>query len=137
MTRTTTIVRSMLELIRRGNLPGFLALAKKAEPEDLGDVLSSLDEEQRLVVVKALPRRVSGMALIEMTDEDQAEGTLEDLVAEAPEAAGEIVDELPDDLAADLVGGLDPEDQEKVLAEMEASTVTTCAVIRPPAVSGS
>lgn len=122
MSRTTTIVRSMLELIRRGNLPGFLALAKKAEPEDLGDVLSSLDEEQRLVVVKALPRRVSGMALIEMTDEYQAEGTLEDLVAEAPEAAGEIVDELPDDLAADLVGGLNPEDQEKVLAEMEDRT---------------
>ncbi|MEO8634103.1 MAG: magnesium transporter [Gemmatimonadales bacterium] len=122
MSRTATIVRSMLELIRRGNLRGFLALAEKAEPEDLGDVLSSLDDDQRLAVVKALPRRVSGMALIEMTDEYQAEETLENLVAEAPEAAGEIVDELPDDLAADLVGGLDPEDQEKVLAEMEDRT---------------
>ncbi len=112
-------VRSMLELLRRGNLRGFLAVAEKAEPADIGDVLSSLNEEQRLEVVKALPRRLSGAALMEMGDESVAEHTMEHLAAEAPEAAGEIVDELPDDEAADLVGGLDPEDQERILAEVE------------------
>jgi magnesium transporter len=109
----------MLDLIRRGNLRGFLALAEKAEPADLGDVLGSLDEEDRLAVVKALPAKVSGAALMEMPDESQAEETLEHLAAEAPEAAGDIVEELPDDEAADLVGGLDPEDQERILAEVE------------------
>lgn len=119
MSRTAAIVRSMLDLIRRGNLRGFLALAEKAEPADLGDVLGSLDEEDRLAVVKALPAKVSGAALMEMPDESQAEETLEHLAAEAPEAAGDIVEELPDDEAADLVGGLDPEDQERILAEVE------------------
>jgi magnesium transporter len=109
----------MLDLIRRDNLRGFLALAEKAEPADLGDVLGSLDEEDRLAVVKALPAKVSGAALMEMPDESQAEETLEHLAAEAPEAAGDIVEELPDDEAADLVGGLDPEDQERILAEVE------------------
>lgn len=119
MIHPAAIVRSMLDLVRRGNLRGFLALAEKAEPADLGDVLSSLDEEQRLEVVKALPAKLSGAALVEMLDESQAEETLEHLAAEAPEAAGEIVEELPDDEAADLVGGLNPEDQERILAVVE------------------
>jgi len=119
MNRTLAIVRSMLDLVRRGNLRAFLALAEKAEPADLGDVLSSLDEEQRLEVVKALPARLASAALVEMGDESQAEETLETLASEAPETAGEILDELADDEAADLVGGLDPEDQERILAEVE------------------
>jgi magnesium transporter len=119
VSRTTTIVRSMLDLVRRGNLRAFLALAEKAEPADLGEVLSSLDEEERLQVVKALPARLSGAALVEMPNETQAEETMESLAEEAPETAGEIVEELPDDEAADLVGGLDPEDQERILAEVE------------------
>jgi magnesium transporter len=109
----------MLELIRRGNLRAFLALAEKSEPADLGEVLSSLDEEERLTVVKALPARLSGAALVEMPNESQAEDTLETLAADSPQAAGDIVEELPDDEAADLVGGLDPEDQERILAEVE------------------
>lgn len=119
MSRTATIVRSMLELIRRGNIRGFLALAEKAEPADLGDVLSSLDDVERLQVVRALPARLSGAALMEMPDEAQMGETMESLAVESPETAGEIVEELPDDEAADLVGGLDPEDQERILAEVE------------------
>jgi magnesium transporter len=119
VSRTATIVRSMLDLVRRGNLSAFLALAEKAEPADLGEVLSALNDEERLQVVLALPARLSGAALVEMSNETQAEETMESLVEEAPETAGEIVEELPDDEAADLVGGLDPEDQERVLAEVE------------------
>ncbi|HWA56650.1 MAG TPA: magnesium transporter [Gemmatimonadales bacterium] len=119
MIRTVAIVKSMLDLVRRGNLRGFLALAEKAEPADLGDVLSNLDDEQRIEVVRALPPRLSSAALVEMPDESQAEETLETLAEESPETAGEIVDELPDDEAADLVGALDPEDQERILAEVE------------------
>jgi magnesium transporter len=117
--RTVAVVRSMIDLVRRGNVRGFLALAEKAEPADIGEVLSSLDDEQRLEVVKALPAKVSGAALVEMTDEGRAEETLEHLATEAPATAGEIVEELPDDLAADLVGGLDPEHQERILSQVE------------------
>lgn len=119
MSHQERIVRSMLDLIRRGNLRGFLSLAEKAEPADLGDVLSSLDEEDRLAVVKTLPRRLSGAALIEMPDEAQVEETLESLAADSPDAVGEIMEELADDEAADLMAGLDPEDQERVLAQVE------------------
>jgi len=69
--------------------------------------------------VKALPAKVSGAALVEMPDEHQAEETLELLAEDSPDAARDIVDELADDEAADLVGGLDPADQERLLAAVE------------------
>jgi magnesium transporter len=106
----------MLDLIRSGNLKGFLARAERAEPADVGEVLASLDDEQRLEVVQALPKRLSSKALIEMSDEAQAEETL---VALGAERAAGILDELPDDEAADMLGGLDPEDQARILSEVE------------------
>ena len=119
MGKPIAIVRSMLDLLERKNLRGFLKLAEKAEPADLGDVLGSLDEETRLDVVEALPPDVSGPALVEMADEHQAEETLELLAERSPDAARDIVEELADDEAADLVGGLDPADQERLLASVE------------------
>ncbi len=110
------IVQSLLGLIRVGDLKQFLLRAEKTEPADLGDVLASLDDQERLAVVKQLPPRLSGRALLEMPDETQAEETL---VALETETAGEIVEELPDDEAADLVGALDPADQQRILAEVE------------------
>ena len=92
--RTASIVRSMIELIRRGNLRGFLALAAEAEPADLGEVLSSLDDEQRLEVVQAMPAELSGAALVEMADESQAEETLGSLAEMAPGRAGDIIEGL-------------------------------------------
>jgi len=119
MGKPIAIVRSMLDLLERKNLRAFLKLAEKAEPADLGDVLGSLDEETRLEVVEALPPNVSGPALVEMADEHQAEETLELLAERSPDAARDIVEELADDEAADLVGGLDPVDQERLLASVE------------------
>ena len=119
MGKPIAIVRSMLDLLERKNLRAFLKLAEKAEPADLGDVLGSLDEETRLDVVEALPPNVSGPALVEMADEHQAEETLELLAERSPDAARDIVEELADDEAADLVGGLDPAGQERLLASVE------------------
>lgn len=119
MSGTIAIVKSMLDLIRRGNIRGFIALAEKAEPADVGEVLSTLNEAERVEVVKALPARLSSAAIVEMSDDFQVEQTMEFLAVQAPETVADIVEELPDDEAADLVGNLDPEDQERVLAEVE------------------
>jgi magnesium transporter len=119
MSGTIAIVKSMLDLIRRGNIRGFIALAEKAEPADVGEVLSTLNEADRVEVVKALPARLSSAAIVEMSDDFQVEQTMEFLAVQAPETVADIVEELPDDEAADLVGNLDPEDQERVLAEVE------------------
>ncbi|MEO8030250.1 MAG: magnesium transporter [Gemmatimonadota bacterium] len=113
------LVQSLLDLFRSGNIKGFLARARLAEPADLGDVMASLDESERVEVARALPRRLSGQALIAMSDEEDAEETL---VALGPEDAAEVVDEMPDDDAADILGGLTTEDQERILTQVEDRT---------------
>ena len=68
-----------------------------------------------------------GSALLEMPDEEHAEETL---VALRPSQAGEIVERLPDDEAADLVGALDPADQERILAEVETGPMWNAPPLR-------
>ncbi|HKV73908.1 MAG TPA: magnesium transporter [Gemmatimonadales bacterium] len=110
------LVQSLLELVRSGNLKAFVARAEEAEPADLGDVMASLDDQERIEVARALPPRLSGQALVAMPDSEEAEETL---VALGPEQAAEVVDEMSDDDAADILGGLDSEDKEKILSEVE------------------
>lgn len=107
---------SMVELVRSGRMAAFIARAHDLEPADLADVLASLDEHERIAVVRSLPPELSSQALAEMPVEEHAEDTL---AALGPEQAAEIVDELEDDDAADLIGELDPATQEYILSELE------------------
>jgi len=106
----------MVELARAGRTEAFIALAKKLEPADLADILAHLDDEDRFRVVRAMPPRLSGEALVEKSEGSHPEATL---AALAPEQAAEIVEELDDDDAADLLGELEPETQERILSEVE------------------
>lgn len=107
---------ALVSLVRTGRLPDFVARARKLDPADLADVLSSLDDADRLTAVRALPPEISGEALVEMPEEAHAEDTL---AALAPAQAAEIVEELADDDAADILQELDPEAQERILSEVE------------------
>ena len=106
----------MVELVRTGEITVFVRRAHEFEPADLADVLSALDEQERLTVVQALPPELSSQALAEMPEEEHAEETL---AALAPEQAAEIVEELEDDDAADILGELEPAEQERILSTLE------------------
>ncbi|MEZ4411802.1 MAG: magnesium transporter [Gemmatimonadales bacterium] len=110
---------SLPDLLRAGRIDEFVKLALDMEPVDLADVLSSLDDDERLTAVRALPPEVSGEALTEMPEDEHAEDTL---AALEPEQAADIVDEMADDDAADLLQDLDPEEQERILSEVEDRT---------------
>lgn len=116
MTPQAPTVDHMVALARSGRATEFVRLAHALEPADLADVLSALDDNERLVIVRLLPPGLSGEALVEMPEEDHAE---EMLAALGPEAAAGIVDELDDDDAADLLGDMDPDDQARILAAVE------------------
>ncbi len=109
-------VARMVHLVRTGEIAGFLRRAHEFEPADLADVLSALDERERLTVVQALPPELSSQALAEMPEEEHAGDTL---AALTPERAAEIVEALEDDDAADILGELEPADQERILATLE------------------
>jgi magnesium transporter len=107
----------LADLVRAGRIEEFVAAAHDLEPADLADVLSALDETERLVAVSALPPELSGEALAEMPEEAHAEDTLARM---HPEQAAGIVEELADDDAADLLGQLEEHTAERILAELEA-----------------
>jgi magnesium transporter len=109
-------VARMVDLVRTGEITVFVRRAHEFEPADLADVLSALDDHDRLTVVQALPPELSSQALAEMPEEEHAETTL---AALAPEQAAEIVEELDDDDAADILGELPPADQERILSTLE------------------
>jgi magnesium transporter len=109
----------MVELVRRGELTLFTRRAHDFEPADLAEVLTALDERERVSVVQALPPELSSQALAEMPEEAHAEDTL---AALDPDLAAEIVDELDDDDAADILGELDRTTQEQILAAVEDRT---------------
>ncbi len=116
MSTKPQVTEGMLELLRAGNMVEFVRRAQELDPADLADVLASLDEHERVVAVRALPRRLSGQVLMEMPDEEQAEDTL---AALDPQQAAEIVEQLQDDDAADILGRLAPEEQERILSKVE------------------
>jgi len=111
----TKKIERMVELVRGGEIAAFVRRAHEFEPADLADVLSALDDEERVTVVRALPAELSGQALAEMPEDAHAGGTLAAL--EAGRAA-EIIEELEDDDAADLLGELPVAEQERILQEV-------------------
>jgi magnesium transporter len=116
MTASTTDLERLVQLARRGELKQFVREAHDLEPADLADVLAALDLDERLAIVLVLPVELSSQALAEMPEEAHAEETL---AALEPGRAAEIVRELEDDDAADLLGVLPRREQERILSGVE------------------
>ena len=106
----------MVELVRKGDIAHFIRRAHDIEPADLADVLSALDEQERVAVVQAMPPELSSQALAEMPEEAHAGETL---AALDPGQAADIVEELDDDDAADMLRDLNRNQQEQILSEVE------------------
>ncbi len=107
------LLQRMVELVRRGEMALFVRRAHEFEAADLADVLTALDEDERLAAVEALPAELSSQALAEMPEEAHASETL---ALMDPGRAAAIVRELDDDDAADILGELDPSQQEQILS---------------------
>ena len=107
------LLQRMVDLVRKGEMALFVRRAHEFEPADLADVLTALDEDERLAAVQALPAELSSQALAEMPEEAHASETL---AALDPGRAAAIVRELDDDDAADILGELDPSQQEQILS---------------------
>ena len=107
------LLQRMVDLVRRGEMALFVRRAHDFEAADLADVLSALDDKDRLAAVNALPAELSSQALAEMPEEAHASETLALL---DPGRAAAIVRELDDDDAADILGELDATQQEQILS---------------------
>jgi magnesium transporter len=106
----------LIALLREGRVSEFLGRARLLEPADLADVLALADDNERVEIAKLLPPELTGEALIEMAEQEHAEETL---AALSPQEAADIVQEMPDDDAADLLGELAPEQQQRILSQVD------------------
>ena len=89
----------------------LIALVEPLHPSDMADVLEHVEEAERLAVLEVIPAALASDALAEMEEEEKP-GEL--LASMEPGRIAEIVEELADDDAADLIGELDPEEQDRV-----------------------
>ncbi len=103
-------VRERLEeVIAGGDVDALHEMASELHPSDLADLVESLEEEEQVRLLSALPTELASETLVEMEDR-------EDLLAVLhPEKGAELLHELPDDDAADLIGELEPEDRRRIL----------------------
>ena len=100
----------MIGLLREGNVSEFFARARMLEPADLADVLALADDDERVEIAKLLPARPHRRS----ADRDAGPGARRGHPRGTDHrAAAEIVGELPDDDAADILGELEPEQQQR------------------------
>ncbi|MSR36708.1 MAG: magnesium transporter [Gemmatimonadetes bacterium] len=103
------------ELVAAGDLGSLSDLLPDLHPSDVADVLGSLEEHERVTLIRALPIELASEALAEM-DEHEERGDL--LAALAPEQGAELLQELEDDDAAGLIADLEPAEQRRILSRL-------------------
>ncbi len=86
-------------------------------PSDVADLIEGLEVEEQRTLVRTLPIELASEALAEMEDGDERDELLASLDVGKTAA---ILHELADDDAADLIGDLEPSEQDRILAALPA-----------------
>lgn len=107
------VLEQVLGLLEARDYEGLRDALQGVHASDLADLVEHLEDEERLSLLHHLPSDLAADALAEM-EEVERPGEL--LLQLEPERAAEIVHEMADDDAADVIGDLEPEQQARVLA---------------------
>jgi magnesium transporter len=122
--RLPETIRAIQNLLERDAVQDLLEYVADLHPSDLADVVEHIEnEDDRLRLLEILPAPLASDALAEMEEEEHPAELLAQM---QPERIAELVEELADDDAADLIGDLEPEERERVLesvAEVEAEEI--------------
>lgn len=117
------VVRELLDdartLIAEGDWAKSVALVSSLHPADLADLVLSLDEDGRRVLISRLPTDITGQ-LLEHLEDDEIRSLVRSIDAEDLPA---ILEEAPDDVAADVIQQLEPEQQEETLKALDREEV--------------
>lgn len=106
------------ELLAEGDDQAIGALAGEMHPSDLADLVEGLTEEERVLVVSALPLELASETLAEMDAGGDRSALLASLRADR---RAQLLLQLADDDAVDLIGELEPEEQQRVLEGLPES----------------
>ena len=103
------------ELIDSGEWAKFVALVTALHPADLADLVLRLDTDQRTKVLDALPTDVVGQ-LFEFAEDDDLRELIRGVGVEDLPA---VLEEVEDDVAADVIQQLEPAEQIETLAALD------------------
>ena len=93
-------------LVESGDVESILPLANEMHPSDVADIVEGLEtEDQRIRLLGGLPLELASETLAEMEEGEERSGLL---AALEPSVGAELLHELADDDAADLIGELEP-----------------------------
>lgn len=105
----------LLAAIAQGKIAEANHALAQLHPSDVADVVESLSEADRLLVLRALPAELASETLAEMEADEHAADLL---AAMTPHRGAKLLSELADDDATDLVADLRPEERARILAQM-------------------
>lgn len=106
-------------LVADGDLDAAGELVSDLHPSDLADLVEKMDEAGQVALLSSLPVEVASEALAEM-EEGEERGDL--LAALTPQRGAELIEELADDDAADLMGELDLPEQKRIFDALPDET---------------
>lgn len=114
---TSTPVERLHELLISGDQDTLHDFLTQFHPSDLADLLEELDDDDRRMVLLALAPApaLAAEALAEMEWEEHPEDSL---AALEPQQIASLLAELSDDDAADIIGEMDPEVRDRILAAL-------------------
>ncbi|HSR41129.1 MAG TPA: CBS domain-containing protein, partial [Longimicrobiales bacterium] len=105
----------LLELIRAGDVEAVREALGELHPSDIADLVESLEEEEQLVLLRALTLETASETLAEMEEGDERAALL---AALAPELGADLLRQMADDDAADLIGELEPHERSRILSTL-------------------
>lgn len=108
-------VRKVAEALEAGDDETVYNLVEPLHPADIADLFELIDQNDRVVLARAINDLMGGEVLAELNDH------VRELLVEAlePEEVADLAEQMETDDAVALIEDLDEEDQQAVLAEME------------------
>ncbi len=107
-------VEKARSLLASGEPAELRSYLEAFHPSDLADLIESLDKGERASIISIMPDELASETLAEMEESAHPE----DLLIADPRRVTELVRELSDDDAADIIGDLPVDKQREVLAQL-------------------
>ena len=106
----------LVERVRAGDVEELRASLVELHPSDIADLVEWLDQdEERLLLLRALPLEIASETLAEMEEGELRAGLLGALT---PAVGADLLHEMADDDAADLIAELAPQDRSRILSTL-------------------
>ena len=118
-TATRDRVSELREMADEGRIRELVDAVNELDlhPSDVADLIEGLEPDEQVSVVRALPADVASEALAEMEEGEERDDLINSLDLRK---TAQLLHEMADDDAADLIGDLEPHERDRILDALPA-----------------